>query len=596
MARESSKPRSFLVGLWLAGLALTLIYAPAVASWLVHDRTLGQAPMVLRLAGALTGATDAVGASSLGDGADEALASARPDVVWLRERTEALAREPLPPVPRAASPDLRSRAEDRAPLLSGAAQRRVLLIGASSMQLHFGAELERILTSSYRDVSVTRFGKLGTGLVRPDYFDWPAKTKQLVDERRPDVVIAQFGGNDAQNIAVDGGMPLPFGTPGWDAELGRRVEDLVELVQSRGARFIMVGMPMMRERRFSKRMQHVNEVIQRSVERSGGRFVATWDLSGLNGKYKSSVTVEGATHLLRQSDGVHFTRAGAIYMARKVTERLERELLLVPADESRAIVVRREIASRALGRRVPYLAYVPQPAARGAGALPVLLLLHGADGSFVDWSEHAQTLLQTLSVRHGLVIVTPEGGASGWYVDSARVPDSNYATHIEEVLADVDATLPAAKGRGIAGVSAGGHGALTLALKRPGVFSAASSMSGVVDLTAASGRKALVDRLGPYAENRALWEESSARHLVRRRADVARAIPMLVTVGSSDRWAPENRAFVQELSALGVTHAFEEYDGGHDWRTFTRQLPRHVAWHGEHLRGAGAVSSAPPTR
>ena len=343
-------------------------------------------------------------------------------------------------------------------------------------------------------------------------------------------------------------------------------------------------------------MQHVNEVMRKSIERSGGTFISTWDLSGQNGKYSNAVRVDGALHLLRDSDGVHFTRAGAVYMARKVTERLEREVPLLPADEGRALIVRREIDSKALGRRVPYLAYVPLVAASGGGDLPALFLLHGVDGSYADWSEHAQAALKELSVRHGLVIITPEGGEGGWYVDSALVPNSNYASHVtREVVADIEANLPVTKRRGIAGVSAGGHGALTLALRSPGLFSSASSMSGVVDLPAAHTRKALVKRLGPYSENREGWEERSARHLARSRADVARDLPMLITVGRADRWAPENRAFAAELAELGVRHAFEEYEGGHDWRTFKRQLPRHVAWHAEQLAGP-PVSSAPPPR
>src|SRR5690606_18364255 len=147
--------------------------------------------------------------------------------------------------------------------------------------------------------------------------------------------------------------------------------------------------------------------------KSGGTYLSIWELSGKNGAYSNSIELDGKKHLLRDTDGVHFTRAGAIYMTRKTLELLERELVLLPV-EKRAIVVRREVDSKALGRRVPYLAYVPEPAARGSGDLPVLFLLHGAEGSHRDWSDHAQRTLQALAVEHNLVIVTPEGGARGW--------------------------------------------------------------------------------------------------------------------------------------------------------------------------------------
>lgn len=597
MTRESGKPAGFLVAMWIAALALSLSSAPAIESWLVHDRALGGRPVTLRVASALVDASERLGAGAVMTAADRLVARAKPDVVWLRaRRSPILAEGPPTAAPVARAPSTAAGDRGRAPLLDArASSTRILIIGASSMQLHFGAEIERALRASYRGVSVERFGKLATGLVRPDYFDWQKKTRELLDKRPRDLVIAQFGGNDAQPITARGHAPLAFASPEWDAELGRRVSALVSLVRSRGARFVMLGMPMMKNPRFSRRIEHVNGVIRASVEASGGSYLPLWELSGQGGAYSNAIELDGAAELLRQSDGVHFTRPGAIYMARKTSELLERELLLLPTDPKLALVVRREIDSRALGRPVHYLAYVPEPAARGAGDLPVLFLLHGADGSYRDWSDHAQRTLQALAVTHGLVIVTPEGGARGWYVDSALVERSDHASHIvDEVVRDVEAHLPVTDARGVAGVSAGGHGALTLALRNPGLFSAASSMSGVVDLTAAKSREALIERLGPYVGNEERWEERSARHLVREHPDLARALPMLLTVGASDLWAPANRSFAAELRALGLGE-FEQYEGGHDWPTFTRQLPRHVAWHARELRAPG-VSAAPPTR
>lgn len=591
--------------MWLVAIALTLLSASAVETWLVHDRTVGDHPLTLRVVGRLLGASDALRAEALMTEVEGVFTRAKPDVAWLRAPSEPVARasepvarasEPVAPTPSADAPPGEGDREERAPLLEeGRSPTSVLIIGASSMQLHYGAELERALRASYRDVTVERFGKLSTGLVRPDYFDWPAKAKELLDKAPRDVVIAQFGGNDAQAIAVRGKAPLAFGTPEWDAELERRVSALASLVHEHGARFIMIGMPMMREPRFSKRIEHVNRVMRAGCEASGGTYLSIWELSGKDGEYSNAIELDGARHLLRDSDGVHFTRSGAIYMARKTNVLLERELMLLPVEPERAIVVRREIASQALGRKVPYLAYVPEPAARGAGDLPVLFLLHGAGGSHRDWSDHAHRQLQELAVTHDLVIVTPEGGARGWYVDTSLVEHSDYATHItREVVPDVEAHLPVTGARGIAGVSAGGHGALTLTLREPGLFAVASSMSGVVDLPAARTREALIERLGPYEGNEARWEERSARHLVRANPERARAVPVLLTVGSADRWAPENRSFAAELAAAGVRHELEEVEGGHDWPTFTRQLPRHVAFHARELRAAAPVSPTPP--
>lgn len=572
-----------LLGAWITVLVLSVLGASDVRAWIAHDRVLGKSRAMLATADALVAVSELTHAHDLSEAASSSAARAKPDTVWLRESREPASSDPETVATKAA--DVRLAPARSARPAAAAGPVRVLLIGASSMQLHFGAELERALRSSYRDVTVKRLGRIATGLVRTDYFDWPAKTRELVESFHPDVVVAQFGGNDAQTITIPHHAPLAYASPAWDEELGDRVTALVDLVRSRDARFVAVGMPMMREPKFSRKMAHVNAIIEARVTAAGGTFIPTWDLSGQpNGKYGNSITLDGTTHLLRSTDGVHFTRPGAIYMARKVLERLERHVVLAPREDARAVVVRREIASTALGRTVPYLAFVPPREAREGGELPVLFLLHGADGAYTDWAEHAQRLLQELAAEHRLVIVTPEGGAGGWYVDTTRVPDSRYETHIvEEIAGDVDAHLPSNGLRGIAGVSMGGHGAITLALRHPGLFASASSMSGVVDLTHASTREALVARLGPYEDDPAGWEAHSAAHLLAANVARAQELPLLFTVGSADRWAPENRALSQRLDALAIAHVFDEHEGGHDWPTWTGQLPRHVAWHAARL-------------
>jgi S-formylglutathione hydrolase FrmB len=108
-------------------------------------------------------------------------------------------------------------------------------------------------------------------------------------------------------------------------------------------------------------------------------------------------------------------------------------------------------------------------------------------------------------------------------------------------------------------------------------------MSGVLDLTAAQDRKALRALLGTYPDNRARWQASSAHHLVAAHPALARALPMLISVGASDHWAPVNRAFHHHLARLGIDHTFDERPGGHDWGYWVAQLGRHLAWHAERL-------------
>ena len=50
--------------------------------------------------------------------------------------------------------------------------------------------------------------KLGTGLSRPDVYNWFDVTQELIEEYKPDMVIAQFVGNDCQTLVTPDGVKL----------------------------------------------------------------------------------------------------------------------------------------------------------------------------------------------------------------------------------------------------------------------------------------------------------------------------------------------------------------------------------------------------
>lgn len=248
-----------------------------------------------------------------------------------------------------------------------------------------------------------------------------------------------------------------------------------------------------------------------------------------------------------------------------------------------ANLVVRELFSTALGRSVRYGAYVPrsEPDER----LPALLLLHGADGSYTDFCDHAHELLLQLSAANGLLIVLPEGAKDGWWVDGPLVPQHRYATHLlSEVMPDLALWLPANDRRSIAGISAGGNAAIVSALTHPALFSSVSSMSGALDLEQAQSRPALQVALGAYQDDPALWQRWSARHVLQRQRDTAHTLPLLLTVGASDPWAESNRTFSAQLRALQIEHTLRELPGGHDWAHWVSVLPEHIEFHASVLR------------
>lgn len=134
----------------------------------------------------------------------------------------------------------------------------------------------------------------------------------------------------------------------------------------------------------------------------------------------------------------------------------------------------------------------------GATRYPVLYLLHGAAGSYVDWidSGDAESLIDSTSASDHLapfITVMPDGGSWGFYSDwygenaatSSSTPPPAYTTYdIHELIPWIDAnfpTIPSRRYRAIAGLSMGGFGSMSYAARYPDLFSVAGSFSGAVD-------------------------------------------------------------------------------------------------------------------
>lgn len=89
---------------------------------------------------------------------------------------------------------------------------------------------------------------------------------------------------------------------------------------------------------------------------------------------------------------------------------------------------------------------------------PVVYLLHGWSGSYRNWYD--KTDLEQLADKYALIIVCPDGGYAGWYLDSPIKPVAGYGTYIgQDVVEYIDRhyrTVPTAGGRALCGLSMGG--------------------------------------------------------------------------------------------------------------------------------------------
>ncbi len=195
----------------------------------------------------------------------------------------------------------------------------------------------------YRDlgnldgVDVVKFSEVSTGLSRYDYVDIQAKSTRQLAERPVDVAIILFGTNDAQAIVVDGQIHQ-FGSDGWKAAYARRVDNLVELMRSRGAEVYWVGLPRMKSSGFDGRMAIINEVVEARMTALGVPWFDTVALtSNEAGGYEAYLSDDrGRRRLMRAGDGIHMSMSGYMRMADPVADRLKADLGVAEAEATTA--------------------------------------------------------------------------------------------------------------------------------------------------------------------------------------------------------------------------------------------------------------------
>jgi len=226
-----------------------------------------------------------------------------------------------------------------------------------------------------------------------------------------------------------------------------------------------------------------------------------------------------------------------------------------------------DLESQAIGGRLHYVAYLPAGYDQGTTRYPVVYLLHGLPATAtgyrgVGFVERALDLTGSPSI-----LVAPQGATNSdtdpEYLD--RGPGNRWDTAItSELVHAVDTrfrTIRSRDGRALVGVSAGGYGAMHLALKHLGQFSVVESWSGYFHPTDPTGTKPL--ELGsPLADAHA----DVHRQLQASRARL-KTLPTFIAfyVGRDDaRFVAENRELNLELARAGIPHVFRVYAGGHD--------------------------------
>ena len=197
--------------------------------------------------------------------------------------------------------------------------RRVLLVGDSVMN-QTGAALTNIL----RDDDVRNEGVNGSGLLTPDYLDWPEQLRGLLERYDPDVVVFLFVGN------FDLGTGETFTTPDGheitdrtDPRFFRSWQAQAQLMTERAAEdadVVWVNPPPMQEPEAQAVVDGLREGYEEVADETGAGLIDAYDVLATDNGGFLAESDDGTP--LRNADGVHLANEGAKRLARLIAEDL----------------------------------------------------------------------------------------------------------------------------------------------------------------------------------------------------------------------------------------------------------------------------------
>lgn len=244
---------------------------------------------------------------------------------------------PVPPVPTTTVPPTTTTTRPKPPVVGPppAVQRPTALIDAgrhidAAHPLHLWVGGDSIaggpawaVGDAARPTGVaitdTEF-QVGTGLARPDFFDWYGHLAAVADARDPDVMILMFGANDIQPMTLADGRVVAHGQPGWLDEYRRRVGLIMDVLAVRGRRVVWVGLPPMEVPAFNQQMAELNEIYASETAKRAPwvTYFDTWTMFGAPGQpgvfTRELPDADGVPRPVRFDD-IHYNQHGSEVLA-----------------------------------------------------------------------------------------------------------------------------------------------------------------------------------------------------------------------------------------------------------------------------------------
>lgn len=213
--------------------------------------------------------------------------------------------------------------------------------------------------------------------------------------------------------------------------------------------------------------------------------------------------------------------------------------------------------------------------ARSGDDVPLLYLLHGLSDDHTIWQR--RTSVERYAAPLGIAVVMPAVHRS-FYADE-RV-GHRYWTFLSAELPQIVSSFFRVTDRPdrtyVAGLSMGGYGALRWALREPGRFAGAASMSGALDLAGMADdpdlvplfRRVFGDAIGPQDDVFGLLRDADAQDLP----------PLHISCGTEDPLLAANKRFLDAARQIGADVTADLRPGDHAWEFWDAEIQTVLAW------------------
>ncbi|MCK0145397.1 alpha/beta hydrolase-fold protein [Arenibacter sp. F26102] len=218
--------------------------------------------------------------------------------------------------------------------------------------------------------------------------------------------------------------------------------------------------------------------------------------------------------------------------------------------------------------------------------LPIYILLHGVYGSSWAWAMKggahitAKRLMDKGDIGPAIIAMPSDGlwGDGSGYLshkekDFAQWIVSDVPAAIIETIAGATINSPLC----IGGLSMGGYGALMLGGQFPHKFKAISAHSAITKF------EQMANFVGEPLERYAI--QNTNINVIDVLQKNKKKLPAIrFDCGTKDSLLEANRTLHNELSALNINHNYEEFEGGHEWPYWQKNVEATLRFFYNHIK------------